>query len=105
MASLVHEIWFTEDLPECALAGPMGDGQRALMALSLGWCDGSSLGHIFEAMTIYNQLLRRGPYSTDFPEWDKAPYPEDWGQVQEAAGIYPDEVARMLGDEGEAQTL
>lgn len=99
MAELVHEIWITGGgLPACVLAGPMGDAARSLMAQ-----DGTAslarrfvAGSHFEAMTIYNKLLRREPYTTDLPTQDRAPYPHEWQEVQEAAGIRPADVAPEL---------
>jgi hypothetical protein len=96
MAKLVHEIWLTSDgLPGCVLAGPMGDGARKLMAE-----EGTprllrrfvAESH-FEAMTIYNRILGRGPYESDFLVLDTAPYPDAWRDTQESAGVVPDDVA------------
>jgi hypothetical protein len=96
MAKLVHEIWIAPDgLPGCVLAGPIGDGARKLMAesgqprLLRRFVAGSH----FEAMTIYNRILGRGPYQSDFAAQDNAPYPDEWRDTQESAGFMPDDVA------------
>jgi hypothetical protein len=73
MAKLVHEIWITADgLPGCVLAGPMGDGARRLMAESRP----PRLPRRFvaeshsAAMTVYNRILGREPYESDFAAQD-----------------------------------
>jgi hypothetical protein len=100
MAKLVHEIWFAADgLPSCVLAGPMGDSARKLIAeagprrLLRRFVAESH----FEAMTIYNRILGRGPYETDFLAQDAAPYPDAWRDAQEAAGVMAEDVAPELG--------
>ncbi len=47
----------------------------------------------FEAMTIYNRILGRGPYESDFAAEDTFPYPDAWRHAQESAGVTPDDVA------------
>lgn len=95
MAKLVHEIWIAADgLPACVLAGPMGDGARTLVAeagpprLLQRFVAESH----FEAMTIYNRMLGRGPYQSDFVAQDKKPYLDAWRDAQESAGVTPDDV-------------
>jgi hypothetical protein len=76
----------------------MGDGARKLMA-----AEGTprllrrflAESH-FEAMTIYNRILGRGPYESDFLAQDTAPYPDAWRDTQESAGVVLDDV----GSEG-----
>lgn len=95
MAKLVHDIWIGADgLPGCVLAGPMGDRARTLIAeagpprLLRRFVADSH----FEAMTIYNRMLGRGPYQSDFVAQDKQPYPDAWRDAQESAGIAAEDV-------------
>lgn len=46
----------------------------------------------FEAMTIYNRMLGREPYHSDFVAQDKKPYPDTWRDAQESAGVTPEDV-------------
>ena len=95
MAKLVHELWISADgLPNCVLAGPLGDAARKLMAES-----GPPRLHRrfvadshYEAMSIYNRILGREPYESDFPVQDHTPYPDAWRHAQESAGVRPDDV-------------
>lgn len=97
---LVHEIWVDEgDLPMCCLAGPDGDGARALSS-------NPRLVHVFvahshvDAMCKYHAFLGREPYTTVHP-WDWEPYPEEWLRRQEAAaGEWRSLHARLLGSTG-----
>jgi hypothetical protein len=82
--SLVHEIWVdADDLEMCCLAGPDGDGSRALSS-------NSRLVHVFaasshvDAMRKYHAFLGREPYTTTHA-WDSEPYPDAWHERQEAA--------------------
>ena len=82
MAMLKHEVWKDADgLPTCCLAGPDGAGARALVGdgARLVWTFEAACH--FEAMSKYNELLGRGPYTTDQPS-DYEPYPEDWRRRQ-----------------------
>lgn len=85
MATLVHEVWEeTADgmvLHSCCLAGPRGEGCRLTLAPNARRLQTFEAGCHFEAMTIYNSLLGREPYTTDQP-WDYEPYPEQWQQEQ-----------------------
>lgn len=45
----------------------------------------------FEAMTVYNRILGPGPYESRFLAQDSAPYPDNWRDAQESAGITPDD--------------
>jgi hypothetical protein len=73
----------------------MGDDARNLMAetgkprLLRRFVAGSH----FEAMTIYNRVLGRGPYESAFLTQDTAPYPDAWRDAQESAGVTTDDVA------------
>lgn len=80
---LVHEIWVDEDdLEMCCLAGPDGDGARALFS-------NARLVHVFvasshvEAMREYHAFLGREPYTTTYA-CDSEPYPEAWHSRQAA---------------------
>lgn len=82
MVKLVHEIWveYDEDgkpLDGMCLAGPDGDGFRALLAPGAQLVYILEGGSHFESMTLYYQLLGRGTYTTNQP-WDTEPYPEEW---------------------------
>lgn len=81
---LIHEIWVDQDdLPVCCLAGPDGDGARALSP-------GARLVHVFvanshvDAMREYHAFLGREP-STTAHAWDLERYPEVWHERQQAA--------------------
>lgn len=72
MAELIHEVWIAEyneqglPLHMCCLAGPDGDGARSFNGPgSYLWCVFRA-GSYFEAMDVYNELLDRGPYTTEF---------------------------------------
>ena len=85
MATLLHEIWEDADgLPSCCPAGPMGDGHRALLGPGARLITTFEAGSHFDAMTTYNTLLGREPYTTDQP-WDHEPYPDDWLSFQTGA--------------------
>ena len=82
MAVLTHEVWIdSQGLPGLCLAGPMGDGFRALEG------EGSQLVATieatcrFEAMTKYYAFLGRGSYDTAVPE-DHEPYSERMRAIQ-----------------------
>lgn len=71
---MLHELWIESNGQTFCLAGPHGDGARALLEPSarLAWTvDADS--H-FEAMTQYYEYMGWGIYRTDFPEFDKQPY-------------------------------
>lgn len=86
MALLRHEVWLDpEGLPGMCLAGPMGDGLRALLepgSRLVATIEGSS--H-FDAMTKYYAMMGWGAYATEFQE-DYSPYPNEWLEVQHRAG-------------------
>lgn len=85
MTQMAHEVWQDYEegdgaaLPGCCLAGPRGDGFRALLSAR------AHLLHTFkarshaEAMTAYHRLVGFGPYATKH-EWDEQPYPEEWAR-------------------------
>ena len=90
MALLQHEVWEEPDgdggrLPGLCLAGPDGDGFRALLRPGARCVHTFAAGSHFEAMTIYHQMLGREPYVTDHDE-DHAPYPDAWALRQRASG-------------------
>lgn len=72
-----HELWVeAEDSQTFCLAGPHGDGARALLGkdAKLVWtCEASSY---FEAMTKYYAYMDWGEYETDFPQQDNKTYKE-----------------------------
>lgn len=43
-------------------------------------------------MTIYNRMLGREPYHSDFVAQDKKPYQDTWRDAQESAGVTPEDV-------------
>jgi len=74
---MLHELWVDADgLDTFCLAGPMGDGARALLKqpADLVWTV-SARSH-FDAMTMYYEFRGRGEYSTDYPDHDRQPYAE-----------------------------
>ncbi|HEX9626487.1 MAG TPA: hypothetical protein VGA00_06065 [Acidiferrobacterales bacterium] len=80
---LVHELWKDESDGEFTfcLAGPAGDGARALLEgkAELVWsCEAES--H-FEAMTKYYAYQGWGQYTTEF-EQDHWPYVNDLGKTR-----------------------
>lgn len=84
MARLLHEVWFeAEGLPGCVLAGPPGDDARGLF-LSRGarLVHTFEAGSYFEAMQLYNAFPGLEPYTTSYPELDKADYPVEWLEEQ-----------------------
>ena len=90
MAELIHEVWVEPDehgqlLESCCLAGPDGDDFRRMLSPAARLVHTFSAGSYFEAMTIYNRLLGRGPYTTDH-SWDFEPYPEEWRVRRERSG-------------------
>jgi hypothetical protein len=85
MAILRHEVWRDSDgLPTCCLAGPDGDNARRLLRENASLMSTFDAGSHFEAMTKYNELLGRDPY-TSTEAWDRTPYPDEWLQRQLAA--------------------
>ena len=86
LAELVHELWeeIGDDgvvLHSCCLAGPMGAACRRALARDARLLTTLAGSH-FEAMTTYNLILGREPYTTDQP-WDRQPYPEGWLRQQQ----------------------
>ena len=69
---MIHELWVHPSGTQTfCLAGPMGDGARALLerGSTLTWrCSADS--HI-EAMKRYCEYMGWGEYTTDFPEIDR----------------------------------
>lgn len=94
MARLIHEIWQVlgddgEALPTLCLAGPDGNGIRAMLheeAVEHGRGVPQCVGRFeaeshFEAMTIYYRRLGWGEYRTEFDQ-DREPYPDYWARRQ-----------------------
>jgi hypothetical protein len=85
---LVFEVWLDPEpdgqmLPGLCLAGPMGDGFRALLTEHAFRAD-TLTGHShFDVMTKYWRRQGWGDYRTEHPE-DHEPFPEQWFQVQRA---------------------
>lgn len=81
MAVLVHEVWEWIDdgmtLHACCLAGPGGEGCRRSLGSVTRLLTTFEAGSHFDAMTIYNRYLGRGPYTTH-ESWDYQPYPDEW---------------------------
>ncbi|WP_194898616.1 hypothetical protein [Catenulispora pinisilvae] len=71
---MLHELWDDEDGPAFCLAGPRGDGARALLTgeAQLVWT--VEAASFFEAMTLYYRHMGWGTYTTRYPEWDKQTY-------------------------------
>ena len=61
----------------CCLAGPRGDGARAMLSEGARLLTTFEASTHFEARTAYNKLLEYEPYTTD-QEWDYEPYPAEW---------------------------
>lgn len=63
-----------DGLPSFRLAGPMGDGQRALHGdgAELVWTV-EAASH-FEAMTLFYEHMGWGLYTTEYPEIDRETY-------------------------------
>ena len=80
MATLIHEVWAQPDesgqmLPGLCMAGPEGEGFRALIRLEPGArlvCTFTASSH-FEAMTKYDEIVGYGEYYCDEP-WVHGPY-------------------------------
>ena len=82
MVTLLHELWLEPDGGQTfCLAGPMGDGARALMSKDARLVWTVTAGSHFEAMTKYYEYMNWGSYSTE-QEWDRKPYPDNWLVVQ-----------------------
>jgi hypothetical protein len=82
MASLLHEVWEEPDengrmLESLFLAGPDGDGVRALLGKGARLVTTFEASSYVEAMTKYYALYQRGDYVTDYPA-DHDPYPLEW---------------------------
>ncbi len=81
MAVLVLEVW--EEVSDgmvlhgCCYAGSLGDDYRRKLEPGARLLTTFEAGSHFEAMTIYNRYLNRGPYTTHEP-WDYQPYPDEW---------------------------
>lgn len=82
MASLLHEVWEEPGenarmLESLFLAGPDGDGARALLGEGARLVTTFEASSHLEAMTKYYALYQRGAYVTDYPP-DHNPYPQEW---------------------------
>src|SRR5688572_792108 len=85
------EVWIDrssvgESLPELCYAGPRGDCARQLLTPNAQLLTTINASSHFEAMSIYYRLMGWGEYSTN-EQWDHEPYPDEWLQEQESAGI------------------
>ena len=85
MAHLKHELW-TEGNGEqtFCLAGPMGDGARALLGpnATLVWVVEAD-SH-FNAMTKYYEFMDWGEYTTN-QDWDYQSYSDEWLMIQRSS--------------------
>ncbi|MGZ5449792.1 MAG: hypothetical protein ACXWLN_16925 [Thermoanaerobaculia bacterium] len=78
-----HEMWVdAEGMPGLCLAGPMGDGFRALQGDGARVVATIEASSHFEAMMKYNAILGRGPYTREF-EVDCETYPGEWRAIQD----------------------
>ncbi|MDH0866883.1 hypothetical protein [Mitsuaria sp. GD03876] len=89
MAQLLHEVWETPDehgqwLPSLLLAGPDGDGARAMHEPGARLVTTLRAGSTFEAMTRFYALYDWGACTTSH-EADFEPYPDDWAARQGSA--------------------
>ncbi|MDH6135510.1 hypothetical protein P3T37_004926 [Kitasatospora sp. MAA4] len=74
---MLHELWDEgEEGQTFCLAGPRGDGARALLSerARLVWTV-EAASH-FDAMTLYYQRMGWGTYTAAHPEWDNRTYAE-----------------------------
>jgi hypothetical protein len=67
--------------PGVCLAGPMGDGFRALLRTGAVLLTTFEASSHFEAMNHYYALMSWGAYTTEY-EQDHQPYSEHWRSVQ-----------------------
>ena len=79
MTTMKHEVWEEVDeygqvLEGMCLAGPAGDGFRALLHSSARLVATFEAGSHVEAMNLFYAMYGRGPYATDHPS-DLLPYP------------------------------
>jgi hypothetical protein len=86
MAILLHEIWEEPDgqggwLPSLCIAGRDSDHFRKMLRSGARYVRTFKAGSHFEAMTIYNLILGREPYTAS-REDDHAPYPDAWAERQ-----------------------
>ena len=82
MAILIHEVWTdAQGLTGMCLAGPMGEGFRAIQGEGSKLVATIQAGCRFEAMTKYYAMFDRGPYDHDVPA-DHEPYSEQWLAIQ-----------------------
>jgi hypothetical protein len=74
---MLHELWSEPDgLESFCLAGPMGDGQRQLLAPGSNLIWTVEAASHFAAMTMLCNRRGDAAYATDFPEIDKKTYHE-----------------------------
>jgi hypothetical protein len=79
MATLKHEVWEEIDesgqvLEGMCIAGPTGDGFRALLSPGARLVSTIEAGSHFEAMNLFYAMYERGPYLSSHPA-DFTPYP------------------------------
>jgi hypothetical protein len=71
---VLHELWVDRNgLDTFCLAGPMGDGARALLERPAELVWSVEAGSHFEAMTLYYEFRNRGEYTSD-QAWDFVSY-------------------------------
>ncbi len=86
MSALLHEVWIDvdeetgDDLPGLLLAGPGGDGARAMLGNAQLVHTFHAASH-FEAMNLYREFLGWEPYTTEHQQ-DHEPYPDSWLEEQ-----------------------
>lgn len=82
--NLVFETWREKGggVTVC-LAGPDGDGARALLDKSARLVRVFEAGSHFEAMTLHYAAMGWGQYTTN-QDWDLTPFPEEWFARQQA---------------------
>jgi hypothetical protein len=84
MAKLIHEVWMdAEGLPGICLAGPQGDGARAMFGAGAKLVHRITAELHFDAMCLYNRFLGREPYESDF-ESDREAYSDDLAATEES---------------------
>ena len=71
---MLHELWVEASGQTFCLAGPNGNGARALLEPGACCVWTVEADSYFEAMTKYYEYMEWGKYATDFPEIDRLPY-------------------------------
>src|SRR6185436_1674301 len=82
MAVLVRELWIESNKEQTfCLAGPMGDGARAMLSPGAKKVWSVTAESHFDAMTRYYEYMGWGKYTSE-EAWDHEPYPDEWLRVQ-----------------------